>query len=163
MPSVEQIIREDAKEHIIGGHADARSRLLKPLAYSGTLDQFKHQDLTPVIGREFEGLQVTDLLKWGDDLIRDLAITSKPSSLFAVNRCLTSCSFSAGSRLPSRPKCHTNTDERLDASHYRAVRMRTFSSLNTMHIKNGSRFCSVQSVTRLSFDFTRHILRTNTP
>jgi hypothetical protein len=40
------------------------------------LDNFKHQDSTPVIGREYEGLQVRDLLKWGDEMIRDLAITS---------------------------------------------------------------------------------------
>lgn len=61
---------------IVGGHENARPRLTKPLTYSGSLDSFKHQDLTPVIGREFEGLQVNDLLKWGDEMIRDLAITS---------------------------------------------------------------------------------------
>ncbi|CAI6333611.1 unnamed protein product [Periconia digitata] len=76
MPSAKRL-REDDHEssEIVGGHEDARPRLLEPLKYSGTLDKFKHQDITPVIGREFEGLQVTDLLKWGDEMIRDLAIT----------------------------------------------------------------------------------------
>lgn len=75
MPSVKRL-RSDEDTDIVGGHENARPRLLKPLSYSGSLDGFKQQDLTPVIGREFEGLQVTDLLKWGDDMIRDLAITS---------------------------------------------------------------------------------------
>lgn len=67
---------DDLERSIVGGHASARSRLLEPLSYSGLLDEFQHQDLTPVIGREFEGLQVTDLLKGSDESIRDLAITS---------------------------------------------------------------------------------------
>ncbi|KAI3399485.1 hypothetical protein diail_6747 [Diaporthe ilicicola] len=58
-----------------GGNAQAHPRLLKPLRYAGTLDNFTHQDVTPVLGREYEGLQVRDLLKWGDDMIRDLAVT----------------------------------------------------------------------------------------
>jgi alpha-ketoglutarate-dependent taurine dioxygenase len=39
------------------------------------LDKYKHEDLTPVIGREFEGLQVTELLKADPQLINDLAVT----------------------------------------------------------------------------------------
>lgn len=71
-------VEESGEESgIIGGHSGARSRLLEPLICSGSLDKFKRQDVTPVIGSEFEGLQVADLLKWGDDLIRDLAVTSK--------------------------------------------------------------------------------------
>ena len=75
MPSVKRA-RQGDESSIIGGHETARSRLSKPLVYSGSLDSFKHQDSTPVIGREYEGLQVRDLLKWGDEMIRDLAITS---------------------------------------------------------------------------------------
>jgi len=75
MPSIKRA-REDADANIVGGHETARSRLLEPLIYSGTLDRFKYEDLTPAIGREFEGLQVTDLLKWEDAMIRDLATTS---------------------------------------------------------------------------------------
>lgn len=67
---------DDPNRSIVGGHESARSRLSKPLQYSGLLDKYKHQDLTPVIGREFEGLQVTDLLNGSDETIRDLAITS---------------------------------------------------------------------------------------
>jgi hypothetical protein len=84
MPSVKRIRVdekvEDAIGDIVGGHPRARSRLSKPLVYSGSLDTFAHQDITPAIGREFEGLQVTDLLKWGDDMIRDLAITGTTES-----------------------------------------------------------------------------------
>jgi len=75
MPSIKRA-PEDADANIVGGHETARSRLLEPLIYSGTLDRFKYEDLTPAIGREFEGLQVTDLLKWEDAMIRDLATTS---------------------------------------------------------------------------------------
>jgi hypothetical protein len=85
MPSVKRIRVdekvEDANGDIVGGHPGARSRLSKPLVYSGSLDTFAHQDVTPSIGREFEGLQVTDLLRWGDDMIRDLAITGTLESL----------------------------------------------------------------------------------
>jgi hypothetical protein len=76
MASVKRARNNEAETSIIGGHENARSRLLKPLVYSGSLDSFKHEDSTPIIGREFEGLQVRDLLKWGDEMIRDLAITS---------------------------------------------------------------------------------------
>jgi hypothetical protein len=86
MPSIKRVHLDDALTDTpgnitVGGSSSARSRLLKPLSYSGSLDSFRNQDLTPVIGREYEGLQVTDLLKWGDDMIRDLAVTSI-SSLF---------------------------------------------------------------------------------
>ena len=50
----------------------------EPLKLSGALDQFNSFDVTPVIGREFSGV---DLVKWlrapnSDELLRDLAITS---------------------------------------------------------------------------------------
>ena len=80
MTSIKRVHVEENQDainsSIVGGHSSALPRLLKPLVYSGTLDTFKHRDVTPVIGREFEGLQVTDLLKLGDDMIRDLAIMS---------------------------------------------------------------------------------------
>lgn len=62
---------------IFGGNAEARTRNLKPLVYSGSLDGYKQCDLTPVIGREYEGLQVGALLKADGQVIRDLAITSQ--------------------------------------------------------------------------------------
>ncbi|KAK0391588.1 hypothetical protein NLU13_1088 [Sarocladium strictum] len=60
---------------IIGGHPDSRSQLAQPIAYTGSLDRFTQADITPVIGREYEGLQIRDLLKWDDVMIRDLAVT----------------------------------------------------------------------------------------
>lgn len=58
--------------------SEARTRLTKPLEYSGSLDSYKSSDLTPVIGREYHGLQVADILaaKNSDVLVRDLAATS---------------------------------------------------------------------------------------
>jgi hypothetical protein len=54
----------------------------EPLNLSGVLDHFESFDVTPIIGREFVGV---NLAKWlrapnSDELIRDLAITSKMSS-----------------------------------------------------------------------------------
>lgn len=62
---------------LVGGHEQARPRILQPLQYSGSLDTYSKQDLTPAIGREYNGLQVADLLKAEDShrLIRDLAVT----------------------------------------------------------------------------------------
>lgn len=61
---------------IRGGHDKARTQCSKPLLYSGSLDHFTHEDLTPVIGREIRGLQVVDLLEnvESDRAIKDLAI-----------------------------------------------------------------------------------------
>lgn len=60
---------------IRGGHKLSRTKRLEPLVYSGSLDHYAHEDLTPVIGREIRGLQLTDLLKASDNdrLIQDLA------------------------------------------------------------------------------------------
>jgi hypothetical protein len=83
MPSLKRVHVEDQhgekEAGIIGGHENARTKLQNPLSYSGLLDKYAHQDLTPVIGTEFEGLQVTDLLDGHEEVIRDLAITSASS------------------------------------------------------------------------------------
>ncbi|XP_014556084.1 hypothetical protein COCVIDRAFT_100892 [Bipolaris victoriae FI3] len=94
MPSVERVNAEDeyaaGGTRIFGGNATARSRLLEPLVYSGSLDNYKYQDLTPVIGREFEGLQVTDLLQASDAVIKDLAVTvSQRGVVFLRNQDVT--------------------------------------------------------------------------
>jgi len=49
-----------------------------PLKYSGSLDQFKSFDVTPVIGREFPEVQLAELINApnADTLLRDLAILS---------------------------------------------------------------------------------------
>lgn len=71
---------------IRGGNEQARPRITKPLVYSGSLDSFTQNDLTPVIGREFKGVQVVELLKASnsDELIKDLAVTSM-LNLFLLN------------------------------------------------------------------------------
>jgi len=48
----------------------------EPLVPTGALDKYEHVDLTPVIGREYPNVQLTDLLKAenADELIRELAI-----------------------------------------------------------------------------------------
>lgn len=66
--------------HIVGGHPESRPRLTKPLVYSGSLDDFEQNDVTPAIGREFFGLQIRDLMKWDDQLVRDLAATGQSTS-----------------------------------------------------------------------------------
>lgn len=58
------------------------SKYPEPLALSGALDQFKYEESTPVIGREYADVNLVDDIinaKNADELIRDLAITSKPS------------------------------------------------------------------------------------
>lgn len=82
MPSATQD-NASANGNIIGGNELAKPRLTAPLTYSGSLDGFASNDLTPVIGREFEGLQVAELLKGDDQLIRDLAVTSEMRSCLA--------------------------------------------------------------------------------
>jgi hypothetical protein len=52
----------------------------QPLRPSGKLDEFKWEDATPVIGREYPSINIVDDLmnaSNADELLRDLAITSK--------------------------------------------------------------------------------------
>ena len=59
-----------------------KSRNTEPLKKSGALDAaFEFDDVTPTIGREITAQIVEDILKApnADDLLRDLAITSKCS------------------------------------------------------------------------------------
>lgn len=55
----------------------------EPLQLKGVLDKYKSFDVTPVIGREFVDVNLKDWLEApdSDDLLRDLAITSKPRTL----------------------------------------------------------------------------------
>ncbi len=54
----------------------------EPLKLSGALDSFESFDATPVIGREFPKARLVEWLNApnSDELLRDLAITSKPSA-----------------------------------------------------------------------------------
>jgi hypothetical protein len=48
----------------------------EPLKYSGSLDQYEYFELTPIIGREYPSVKVTDILNApnAEQQIRDLAI-----------------------------------------------------------------------------------------
>ena len=50
-----------------------------PLKLKGVLDEFKSFDVTPVIGREYSNVDLSEWLRApnSDELLRDLAITSK--------------------------------------------------------------------------------------
>lgn len=89
MPSAD-VIPAEANSGIVGGNPVARTRCVKPLVYSGSLDKYKQADVTPVIGREYEGLQVTDLLKADKQVMQDLAATGNhpcpPGRIFAPAR-----------------------------------------------------------------------------
>jgi hypothetical protein len=56
-----------------------------PLRPSGKLDEFQWEDATPVIGREYPTVNIVDDLinaSNADELLRDLAITSKLRNKF---------------------------------------------------------------------------------
>lgn len=57
----------------------AQGQHREPLKLSGALDKFESFDVTPIIGREYVGVNLADWLKApnSDELLRDLAITSK--------------------------------------------------------------------------------------
>lgn len=76
MPSIVDDPTSDRTIH--GGHPDARPRICAPLEYTGSLEHFTYNDLTPVIGREYYGVQIVDLLgsKESDRLIQDLGAVS---------------------------------------------------------------------------------------
>jgi alpha-ketoglutarate-dependent taurine dioxygenase len=85
-------LHKAANSNIRGGHLESQSRCLKPLVYTGSLDCYKSADLTPVIGRKFEGLQVAALLENPERtrLIKDLAVTiSQRGVVFLPNQDVT--------------------------------------------------------------------------
>lgn len=55
-----------------------------PLKLSGVLDKYEHDELTPVIGREYPTIQLRDLLEApnSEELLRELGIISKLGRLF---------------------------------------------------------------------------------
>jgi hypothetical protein len=74
-------IIEDHADHEVSAPTKeaTQQRYPEPLKLSGALDQFKHEDTTPVIGREFTDVNIVDDLLNGenaDERLRDLAITS---------------------------------------------------------------------------------------
>ncbi|KAF3384953.1 hypothetical protein F1880_003157 [Penicillium rolfsii] len=90
MPSAETISTGTVGPRIVGGNPLAKTRCLEPLVYSGLLEKFTHADITPVIGREYEGLQVTELLSADDAMIKDLAcIISQRGVVFLRDQVVT--------------------------------------------------------------------------
>ncbi|RBQ70888.1 hypothetical protein FVER14953_02347 [Fusarium verticillioides] len=81
---------ETVSSSILGGDAQSRPRLSEPLTYTGSLDDIPQLDVTPVIGREYNGLQIRDLLQWDERHIRDLAVTiSQRGVVFLKNQDVT--------------------------------------------------------------------------
>ena len=76
-PTMPSAIYDEQPSSVFGGNVLAKTRCENPLRYGGSLDGWSHIDLTPVIGREFEGLQVAHILSAQnrDELIKDLAVT----------------------------------------------------------------------------------------
>ncbi|OKP06971.1 Alpha-ketoglutarate-dependent taurine dioxygenase [Penicillium subrubescens] len=89
---VAPILQTTSSSTIKGGNPAAQSRLSSPLQYSGSLNSFSHSDLTPVIGREYTGIQITDILKSenSDQIIQDFAVTvSQRGVVFLRNQDVT--------------------------------------------------------------------------
>jgi hypothetical protein len=91
MPSAESISTSTVGPKIVGGNPAAKTRCLEPMVYSGSLERFTYADITPVIGREYEGLQVTELLSADDAMIKDLASISKHSIFHNLGRINSFC------------------------------------------------------------------------
>jgi hypothetical protein len=78
---------KSAVKNVTGGSAASKGEYIrKPLELSGALDKYEAFDVTPVIGREFVDAQLTEWLEAenSDELIRDLAITSKCKNRFQL-------------------------------------------------------------------------------
>ena len=86
-PSVVQTVTETVSELSLSP-LKTKSLVKEPLKYSGSLDQFPHEDLTPALGTEFtSATQLSQLLKAdnADELIRDLATLSIPLTIIPIN------------------------------------------------------------------------------
>lgn len=76
---------DDTATHTNGSHPvvptkDATPPVREPLVLSGILDKFQYEDPTPALGREYTNVNIVDDLlnaENADELLRDLAITSK--------------------------------------------------------------------------------------
>jgi hypothetical protein len=79
-----------------------------PLELSGALDKYESFDVTPVIGREFRGVDLAEWLRApnSDELIRDLAITGNDLESSSLPNAADFVSFPARCRLLPRPGQH---------------------------------------------------------
>lgn len=102
-----------------GGHEQARPSISQPLQYTGSLEPYQKSDLTPVIGREYHGLQVADILKSEESerLIKDLAVTSMLFCIMLLTfmgvNATNEDSLTTRSRLPPGSRCHAAADGRV--------------------------------------------------
>lgn len=83
MPSIHPVNRPNIR----GGYDQARPTINEPLTYSGSLDDIQYRDLTPVIGREYTGLQIAQVLdsEDRDRLIKDIATIGKANEVDGDN------------------------------------------------------------------------------
>lgn len=111
----------------------------QPLKYSGSLDQLKSIDITPVIGTEYPEANLVDLINSpnADELLRDLAIKSKPIRAFLRTRfcSLTDQSLSAGSyssesRITSRTISRSSSSSDLVSS-LESLHLRDYTSIRS--------------------------------
>ena len=72
---------------------ESGSRLTNPLQSSGSLEQYEHSSVTPIIGEEFSKLQLSDILS-DDQKIRDLAILGRWNHLYNGFHTLTMATVS---------------------------------------------------------------------
>ena len=73
------IIEDHVDQHVSATKETTKQRYPEPLKLSGALDHFKHEETTPVIGREFIDVNIVDDMlnaENADERLRDLAITS---------------------------------------------------------------------------------------
>ena len=117
-------------ESLVAEHFDVPKLLTdhrEPLKLSGALDHIKFFDSTPVIGREFEDVNIVELLNApnSDELLRDLAITSKKNGyhLGISPMLIVPHSLAKGRRLlPQAGRCDRTHSERARAASWRADR-----------------------------------------
>ena len=78
-PSVAESTTTPVVPILKGNVSEATTLQKEPLKLSGALDSFDSFDVTPVIGREFPTANLKEWLQApnSDELLRDLAITSK--------------------------------------------------------------------------------------
>ena len=96
------VIAADTSKTTVNGHvaknssnegklASEAGQFRKPLELNGSLETFDYFDVTPIIGREFQNVDVVEWLQApnSDELIRDLAITSRSnwrSKMYLISR-----------------------------------------------------------------------------
>ena len=99
----------------VDGGWSTTSRLTGPLKYSGSLEEYKYFDATPILGREFPTLQLSDILN-DDRKVRDLAILGERRTSavpIRVQFAQSLDSVPAERRFLSQPKPHGGRAENI--------------------------------------------------